>query len=131
MSYEWVGMKKLTLAEAILAMDDRTVYFLYDDGTEAEAEAMTGDWTSKYELYRMAEHAKYGGEFGTEYDFYNTETEEFLMSDELRLDWLWYSDELPSTVSGRNQAFREYLESRMEKNGGNLITLEEYARRNP
>ena len=58
MSYEWEGMQKIGYKEALdrFVEEDKTVFLLYDDGTEAEAE----------NVEEIVKHYGYCGEFGYE-----------------------------------------------------------------
>lgn len=56
--YSWPGMKRLTFLDAIyrFALENKSVYLLYPDNTEAEAN----------NLEEISEHQKNGGQFGYE-----------------------------------------------------------------
>ena len=57
MSYNWDGMEKITFAEAKERIDaNKSVFLLYDDDTEAEADSIDD----------LIRHNKYFGEFGYE-----------------------------------------------------------------
>lgn len=56
--YSWPGMKRLTFLDAIyrFALENKSVYLLYSNNTEAEAN----------NLEEISEHQKNGGQFGYE-----------------------------------------------------------------
>lgn len=56
--YYWAGMKRLTFLDAIyrFALENKSVYLLYPDNTETEAN----------NLQELSEHQKNGGQFGYE-----------------------------------------------------------------
>jgi hypothetical protein len=58
--YNWEGMKKINLEEALERYkNNKSVYVLYDDGTESEI-----GWENAEKEMKI--HANYGGEFGYE-----------------------------------------------------------------
>lgn len=56
--YNWEGMKKISFDEAAIQMDilNKSVFLLYDDGTEAEAQS----------IHEIIAHYNNHGEFGME-----------------------------------------------------------------